>query len=193
MRGFILTKHHSHIMAKRGQNNRFTLSHKVNTLYNRVNDTMAWRISLAKLLSWEYISRECIMQLLSSSLYQMTMHPFIKMLAEMYSSGGNMNLVDFMHSEFSSDWNARWPLNKRSALWNPALWVFPMRDFSVSRWTPTEGNSNDCQSMNSKWTGWTRQCRCHWSHCWTSDREWTLQPLRRAVRQEVHQARCQTV
>lgn len=29
------------------------------------------------------------------------------MLAEMYSSGGNMNLVDFMHSEFSSDWNAR--------------------------------------------------------------------------------------
>lgn len=35
-------------------------------LEQQVNDTMAWRISLAtvfKLLSWEYISRECFMQL----------------------------------------------------------------------------------------------------------------------------------
>lgn len=41
------------------------------------------------------------------------------MLTEMYSTEGNMNLVDFMHSEFSSYWSARLPLSMRSALRNP--------------------------------------------------------------------------
>lgn len=64
------------------------------------------------------------------------------------------------------------------------LWVLPMRDFSVSLWTPTEGNGHGCQSTDGKWTGRSRRRRCHWRSCWTSDRERTLQPLRRAVRQE---------
>ncbi len=37
----------------------------------------------------------------------------------MYSTEGNMKLVDFMHSGFSSFWSARWPLSMRSALQNP--------------------------------------------------------------------------
>ncbi|KAG1954131.1 hypothetical protein F2P79_009449 [Pimephales promelas] len=60
---------------------------------------------------------------LSSSLYQMTMHPFIKMLTEMYCTEGNMNLVDFMHSEYSSYWSARLPQSMRSESQNPVLRV----------------------------------------------------------------------
>lgn len=51
----------------------------------------------------------------------MTMHPFIKMLTEMYCTEGNMNLVDFMHSEYSSYWSARVPLSMRSESQNPVL------------------------------------------------------------------------